>query len=76
MMKMRRIMFIVPIFSLPIMCTLEGGLVLYITIFSSTHMLLTLYLNSERNKKAIGVLNYLPGSRLEKMVQNKLITYN
>jgi len=68
MLKMRRWLFLPPILSLPIMCTLESGLLLYFTIFSFTQLLTMVYLNSDTTKRKLGILNYLPGSKLEKIV--------
>jgi hypothetical protein len=51
------------------MCTLETGIVLYFFTQSSLMILMNLYLAKTNSKKSLGVLNFLPGSKLERLVK-------
>lgn len=54
------------------MCTIETGIVLYITVLSSIHFLVQASLNNEKIRRGLGVYSYLPGSKLEKLNKFRL----
>jgi hypothetical protein len=76
-MRMRRIIFIMPLFSVSIMCTFESGIILYFLISSMLHFSINYWLLTEKMRKRLGVNNFLPGTKLEKynhfrIVNNKV----
>jgi hypothetical protein len=73
MLKMRRYLFIIPFFSLPVMCTFETGTILYFCVSSFLNFLINYALLSERSKKFLGVVEFLPGSKLERMNQFRMV---
>lgn len=73
--KMRRYMFLAPLLSLPIMCTLETGILLYILTSSAVNFLILYTLNSPKFKELVGIPEYLPGTKLERMVRVTKLIY-
>jgi hypothetical protein len=68
MLKIKRILFIVPILSLPLMCTLETGILVYILSTSSSVLFVNYMLSTQKAKKLLKIPEFLPGSKLEKLV--------
>lgn len=54
------------------MCTLETGIVLYFLTQSTLMVLMNLYLNTAKMKKSMGLLEFLPGTKLERLVKIKI----
>jgi hypothetical protein len=50
------------------MCTLETGILLYIVAVAFCNLAIVRYVNSEKMKKKLGCYNFLPDSKLEKIV--------
>ena len=73
MLKMRRYLFVIPFFSLPIMCTFETGTILYFCVSSILNFLINYFLLSEKSKKLLGVHEFLPGTKLERMNQFRMV---
>jgi len=73
MLKMRRYLFVIPFFSLPIMCTFETGTILYFCVSSCLNFLINYFLLSEKSKKLLGVHEFLPGTKLERMNQVRMV---
>lgn len=68
LLKMRRIFFIVPMLSFPVMTSLESGLMIYLCTTTIVQAIIVYCLNSHRARKMLKIPQYLPGSKLEKMV--------
>jgi membrane protein insertase Oxa1/YidC/SpoIIIJ len=70
MLKFRRYMFVMPFFSLPVMCTLETGIVLYFSVTSAITFLFQYVFLSQKMRTRLEVNNFYPGTKLEKLVSN------
>jgi hypothetical protein len=68
MLKLRRVLFMGPILSFPIMCTLETGFLIYIMSMSASVFALNYTLSTPRVKRMLNIPEFLPGTKLEKMV--------
>ena len=73
MLKMRRYLFIIPFFPLPVMCTFETGTILYFCVSTFLNFLINYALLSERLKKFLGVVEFLPGTNLERMNRFRIL---
>lgn len=73
MLKMRRYLFVIPFFSLPLMCTFETGTILYFCVSSFLNFLINYFLLTEKSKRYLGVAEFLPGTKLERMNQFRMV---
>jgi len=67
---MRRFLYVSPIFSLPILCTMETGFLLYLLSSSLSLFAINYTLNTLKVRKLLRIPEFLPGTKLEKMVLN------
>jgi hypothetical protein len=65
---MRRFLYVSPIFSLPILCTMETGFLLYLLSSSVSLFAINYALNTLRVRQLFAIPEYLPGTKLEKLV--------
>lgn len=68
-------MFVVPLMSLPIMCTLETGILLYIYIASTTQLIFQYLVSTKKAREYLGVYEYLPGTKLDKLVIHLFLNF-
>lgn len=68
MMKARRFLYITPLLSFPMLCTLETGILLYVLSSSMSIYFINYVLYSVRMRKILNIPEYLPGTKLEKLV--------
>jgi len=66
--SLRRFLYLVPIFSLPIMITFESGMILYFCCAQFNVIAFNIFMNSNYGRKLFKIPNSLPGSIYEKMV--------
>jgi hypothetical protein len=69
--RLRRFMYAIPLFSLPIMCTLENGFVLYVLVSTSLQHILNYLLSTKKAREILEIPQFLPGTKLESLVKIK-----
>lgn len=68
MISLRRFLYIIPVFSLPIMMTLESGLLIYFISATGNFILFSKMFEAKAIKKYYGIPLEIEGSILQKMV--------
>jgi hypothetical protein len=66
--KIRRFLYLSPLLSLPLMCTFETGFLLYLLSSSMSLFVINYTLATPRMKKLLKIPEFLPGTKLEKLV--------
>ena len=67
MRKLRRFVFIIPFMSIPIWMTFPAAFNLYWIASSLLHCIILNLFRNVRFRKMVGIPQYLPGSKLEKL---------
>ena len=73
MISLRRFLYIIPVLSLPVMLTIESGLVIYFCCATGNFILFNMICNTEFIKKIYNIPSSIDGSILEKMVNYLVI---
>ena len=55
------------------MCTFETGTILYFCVSSFLNFLINYFLLTEKSRKYLGVNEFLPGTKLERMNQFRMV---
>ena len=73
---LRRFFFILPLFSFPIICTMESGFVLYLCTTTGTTLATNILFKSAIFQKTFKLnFDFLPNTKLERLVFNIFIIY-
>jgi membrane protein insertase Oxa1/YidC/SpoIIIJ len=65
---MRRFMIVMPVFLFPFFSTFETGFLIYLTTSSLMSFVITLISGRKFMKKILKIPDFLPGTKLEKLV--------